>query len=59
MKRTYSSTELIQAMITITVLDSGDAYWRANDALVWGEENLTGHELYKLNLEAQRIGANL
>jgi len=59
MKRQYSSTELIQAMITITALQDGDAYWRANDALVWAEENLTGHELHNLNVEAQRIGVNV
>lgn len=58
MERQYSSTELVQAMITVSVLENGDAFWHANDALVWAENNLTGHELYKLNLEAQRVGAN-
>ena len=56
MKRQYSSTEIIQAMITMTVVGSGDAYWRANDVLVWAEESIPRNELHKLNLQAIEVG---
>lgn len=56
----YTSYEIANAMVTIASVPwNGEQYWRANDILVWGENNLTPYEMHKLNVAAQDMGARL